>query len=148
MIALGVPRNGNVPANADSTYFDLGLCGPLRLDLASRPEYCGLFKTPTLRNVARRSVFFHNGVFTRLDDVLRFYAQRDVHPERFYPRDARGVVKKFNDLPVRYQSNVNVDPPFDRHPGMQPAFNDEDAADIIAFLRTLNDGYRSPSPRR
>ena len=29
-IALGLPRNAAIPANADSGYFDLGLCGPLR----------------------------------------------------------------------------------------------------------------------
>jgi len=27
-------------------------------------KYCGLFKTPTLRNVATRGVFFHNGRFS------------------------------------------------------------------------------------
>lgn len=142
MIALGAPRNMKIPANVDPSYFDLGLCGPLRLDLAAHDEYCGMFKTPTLRNVTRRAVFFHNGVFTRLEDVLRFYAQRDVDPERFYPRDVRGVVKKFDDLPLRYQANVDVEPPFDRRPGMSPAFSDEEAADIIVFLRTLEDGYQ------
>ena len=62
-VALGVPRNPRIAANTDSMYFDLGLCGPLRTDLATRAEYCGLFKTPTLRNVALRRVFFHNGAF-------------------------------------------------------------------------------------
>ena len=96
----------------------------------------------SLRNVSRRSVFFHNGVFTRLEDVLRFYAQRDVHPDRFYPRDAMGRVDKFDDLPAAYRANVTVVPPFDRHVGEPPAFSDAEAADIIAFLRTLDDGYR------
>lgn len=146
--ALGVPRNPKIPANADPSYFDLGVCGPFREDLAARAEYCGFFKTPTLRNVARRSVFFHNGVFTRLEDVLRFYAQRSARPERFYPRDASGRLDEFDDLPRRYRSNVNGDPPFDRRPGDEPAFSDEEAADIIAFLRTLDDGYRVPSAAR
>jgi cytochrome c peroxidase len=143
LIALGVPRNRRIPANADTTYFDLGLCGPVRTDLSAHAEYCGAFKTPTLRNVARRSVFFHNGVFTSLEEVLRFYAQRDVHPERFYGRDALGRARKFDDLPRVYWANVNVDPPFDRRPGDSPAFSDAEAADVIAFLRTLDDGYRS-----
>ena len=47
-----------IPANADPRYYDLGLCGPLRKDLAGRAEYCGLFRTPTLRNVARKRVVF------------------------------------------------------------------------------------------
>jgi cytochrome c peroxidase len=46
LIALGVPRNRSLPANADPAFFDLGLCGPLRTDLKDHPGYCGLFKTP------------------------------------------------------------------------------------------------------
>jgi len=56
--AIGVPRNSSIPANADPQYYDLGLCGPLRMDLKERHEYCGLFRTPSLRNVAMRPVFF------------------------------------------------------------------------------------------
>ncbi len=33
----------------------------------------GAFKTPSLRNVARRARFMHNGVFTTLADVMRHY---------------------------------------------------------------------------
>jgi cytochrome c peroxidase len=146
-VALGVPRNPMIPANANARYFDLGLCGPLRADLASHKEYCGLFKTPSLRNVSRRAVFFHNGVFTKLEDVLRFYAQRDVHPERFYPTDALGRVNEFNDLPPDHRGNVTVDPPFGGRRGAKPRFSDAEAADIIAFLRTLDDGYQ-PTRRR
>jgi cytochrome c peroxidase len=29
-----------------------------------------------------------------------------------------------------------------RHPGDAPAMTDQDEADIIAFLKTLNDGYK------
>src|SRR5262249_31095705 len=56
MIAIGVPRNMAIPANADLNYYDLGLCGPQRTDFTDRPEYCGLFRTPSLRNVATRTV--------------------------------------------------------------------------------------------
>jgi cytochrome c peroxidase len=61
LIALGVPRNGDIPANTNAHYFDLGACGPLRTDLAGHGDYCGRFITPTLRNVALRRTFFHNG---------------------------------------------------------------------------------------
>jgi cytochrome c peroxidase len=144
-VALGVPRNPGIPANQDGRYFDLGLCGPYRSDLNEHKEYCGMFKTPTLRNVSRRSVFFHNGMFTRLEDVLRFYAQRDVNAGQFYPRDPFGQVDKFNDLPRAYWPNVNVDPPFGGHNGDAPAFSDAEAADIIVFLRALDDGYPAPA---
>jgi len=39
---LGVPRNPEILRNADSTYFDLGLCQ--RADLAPRGDLCGAFK--------------------------------------------------------------------------------------------------------
>jgi cytochrome c peroxidase len=141
--ALGVPRNPEIAANKDPAYFDLGLCGPLRTDFTGRAEYCGLFRTPTLRNVALRQSFFHNGVMHSLKEVLDFYVERDTDPGKYYYPTADGTVTKFDDLPARYRANVNVEPPFDRHPGDVPALTEQDRADIIAFLQTLNDRYRT-----
>jgi cytochrome c peroxidase len=140
-IAIGVPRNASIPANANPAFRDLGLCGPLRTDLSQHTEYCGLFKTPSLRNVAQRGAFFHNGVYHRLEDVLKFYAKRDTHPSAFYPRDRQGRVQLFDDLPEAYRANLNVDVPLDRKRGEKPALTDAEIADVIAFLKTLSDGY-------
>jgi cytochrome c peroxidase len=138
--ALGVPRNDALVANKDPAYFDLGLCGPYRHDLKRARQYCGMFLTPTLRNAATRHVFFHNGVYRTLDQVLDFYDFRDTEPGKVYPRGAGGKVVKYNDLPARYDANIDVtDPPFDRHAGDTPAMTDRDKADIIAFLKTLTD---------
>ena len=139
--AVGAPRNLALPANADRGYYDLGLCGPLRADLADRREYCGLFRTPSLRNVATRRVFFHNGVFHRLEDVVRFYAERDTRPQKWYPRGADGAILKFDDLPAQYRANVEALAPFDRRIGDQPALSEADIKDVVAFLNTLTDGY-------
>jgi len=139
--ALGVPRNMDIPANTDPAFYDLGLCGPLRTDLRGHPEYCGMFKTPTLRNVASRHSFFHNGVFHTLKEVFGFYAERDTNAEKWYRRNQDGTVRKFDDLPARYHANVNIEPPFDRHAGDEPVLSAQDIDDIIAFLQTLNDGY-------
>ena len=112
--AVGAPRNSAIPANADSRYYDLGLCGPLRSDLADKKEYCGLFRTPSLRNAATRRVFFHNGVFHRLEDVVRFYAERDTQPQKWYSRRADGTAAKFDDLPAQYHTfldSVSADTP-------------------------------------
>ena len=143
LIAVGVPRNLAIPANADPTFFDLGLCGPVRTDLSDHPDYCGLFKAPSLRNVAVRRSFFHNGVFHSLRDAVAFYATRDTDPGRWYPTDAAGQVRKFDDLPAAYHENINFEPPFDRHAGNAPALTDDDVDDIVTFLRTLTDGYRT-----
>jgi cytochrome c peroxidase len=140
--ALGVPRNAAIPANHDAAYYDLGLCGPYRADLHDQTQYCGMFLTPSLRNTATRKVFFHNGRFHSLDEVLDWYVNRDVAPERFYPRDAKGAVVKYDDLPPQYRANVDTaDAPFDRKPGDAPALNREEMHDVIALLGTLNDGY-------
>jgi cytochrome c peroxidase len=141
--ALGAPRNAALTDNKDSRYFDLGVCGPIRTDIADQTQYCGMFVTPTLRNTAMRRAFLHNGVFHTLEEVLDFYNFRDTNPEKIYPRAADGTVQKFNDIPVQYQANVDVsDPPFNRHLGETPAMTAQDEADIIAFLKTLNDGYK------
>ena len=141
---LGLPRNTRIPATADPAYFDLGLCGPDRTDLAGQRALCGAFKVPTLRNVATRLVFFHNGVFDSLVDALRFYVRRDTHPEEWYPRDARGKVQKFNDLPAAYRANVNTrEAPYDRKRGMAPALTPGEIDDVVKFLATLTDGYQA-----
>ncbi len=141
MVALGVPRNREIHANKDPHWFDLGLCGPIRTDFRGRDEYCGRFRTPSLRNVATRQVFFHNGVVHSLKDAVEFYAQRDTNPEKWYPRDATGKVMKFDDLPTQYQRNVETGSPFGRSPGATPALSEEEVADIVTFLGTLTDGF-------
>ena len=86
----------------------MGLCGPLRADQAKESKYCGLFKTPTLRNVATRRVFFHNGRFHTLREALRFYVRRDTDPQLWYPVSPSGAVNKFDDLPQSLRSNIDV----------------------------------------
>jgi cytochrome c peroxidase len=154
--AIGAPRNdtqipGNpdpIPSNAAASYVDMGLCGPLNnlhtpgtASSGAGPDaitgvnvpdpYCGRFKVPTLRNVATRSVFFHNGVFHSLVQVLNFYNTRDTNPEYWYPStggnpgqpvqnpsyalfptSASGATaQSFNDLPAAYQGNIDEELP-------------------------------------
>lgn len=147
MIAIGVPRNRALAANADPAFHDLGLCGPLRTDLADRPEYCGLFRTPTLRNVAVKQAFFHNGVFHSLDEAVRFYAQRDTAPARWYGHGADGKVQPYDDLPSKYHHNVNVEAPFGQRPGAKPALTEAEIRDVVAFLGTLTDADAAAAGR-
>lgn len=146
--ALGLPRNAAIPANRDSRYYDLGLCGPYRQDLKAQVQYCGMFITPSLRNVPTRKAFFHNGVYHTLEEVLNFYDLRDTAPQQIYPADSAGKTEKFNDIPQQQRANVDVtDPPFNRKPGETPAMSIQDMRDVIAFLHTLDDGYMPPAPR-
>jgi cytochrome c peroxidase len=139
---LGVPRNAAIAANAHPGFHDLGLCGGTRTDLASRMELCGAFKVPSLRNVALRKHFFHNGVFDSLEQVIRFYVQRDTHPQLWYPADATGQVTPYDDLPASVRKNVNTtEVPYNRRPGQAPALTEAEVQDVASFLRTLTDGY-------
>lgn len=140
---LGLPRNtGNPfyemdevllddgrPINAaGDDWIDRGLAEFLetRSEWADRAaENLGKFRTPTLRNVDRRptpdfpKVYMHNGVLTSLEEVVHFYNTRDVGawPE---PEVA-----------------VHVDTV---HSGNLGLTSEEEAA-IVAFLRTLSDGW-------
>lgn len=140
--SLGVPRNTAVAANADPGFFDMGLCGPSRTDLAARRDLCGAFKVPSLRNVGLRRHFFHNGRFDSLEQVIRFYVTRDTNPELWYPPESLADPLPYNDLPVDLRGNVNVtEVPYNRRPGQAPALTANEIDDLAAFLRTLSDGY-------
>ncbi len=143
--SLGVPRNPAIPANADPTTFDLGLCKrpgiaaflPKDVKLES---LCGQFKVPTLRNVAIAGPYYHNGYFNSLRDAVAFYATRDTDPKRWYPKLKTGEADKFDDLPAGYKDNVNTEEvPYDRRPGQKPRLSDQDVDALVAFLRTLTD---------
>lgn len=143
---LGVPRNPEIPANRNPEFFDLGLCGPLRKDHADNAAYCGMFKTPSLRNVATRGAYFHNGRFHTLREALEFYSRRDTNPEGFYPSARNGKIEKFNDLPARYRGNVDtVDLPLTRHRSDPPVWSQAEISDVIAFLKTLTDADALPA---
>lgn len=138
---LGVPRNYAIAATANPDYFDLGLCGPDRQDLADRSDLCGAFKVPSLRNVAITAPYFHNGKFNSLRELVSFYVRRDTNPEEWYPSGANGV-EKFNDLPPQYRQNVNTsEAPYNRQLGAQPALDSAEIDAVVAFLNTLTDGY-------
>lgn len=102
-----------------------------------------MFKTPTLRNVALSVSFFHNGRFHTPKDALRFCAGRDTHAHRWYPRAADGSVVKFDDLPPSLRSNVDtITPSLNRRRGQRPVWTDAEIDDVVAFLKTLTDGFR------
>jgi cytochrome c peroxidase len=119
---LGTPKNPENPFyflpaefNPDGVdWVDLGL-GPVVGD----PELDGYFRVPTLRNVAITPPYMHNGVFHTLYQSVSFYNSRDVAP-----------------WPVpEVATNVNRDEMGDL--GLTP----QEMESIVAFMRTLTDGY-------
>ncbi|CAN5429006.1 hypothetical protein BH10PSE18_BH10PSE18_46580 [soil metagenome] len=165
-----MPRNRKIAANDDAAYFDLGLCGPARDDHppAAGNTFCGMFKAPTLRNVATRKSFFHNGAMHSLEQVIRFYNTRDTMPEIWYPtvggkpkatpdpgfpsyglittQYVGGKVQKFDDLPHGFVGNIDTQMPQDGRPAhSKPPMSEKDIADLACFLNTLTDGYKPPA---
>lgn len=144
--ALGAPRNSELPATSKADYNDLGLCETLRLDKSfeSPDRYCGFFRVPTLRNIELTAPYMHNGVFKTLREAVAFYATRDTNPEDWYPD---GV--KFNDLPESMRGNVDTTKrPYHRKKGKRPALKETEIDDIVAFLKTLTDGYQPAGKSR
>lgn len=160
---IGVPRNWKLASNDDSTtlsyvpangaalggdyrYYDMGLCGPLRDTYSMLTQFCGVFKVPTLRNVAIKQHYFHNGVFDNLGDLVSWYITRDTNPKHWYVK-ADGVTPDiaYNDLPPVYDANVNVaEVPY--NPGVAPSLTTTEMNQIVNFLCTLTDGYDASNP--
>jgi len=126
---LGVPKNPENPVYKEKPDFiDLGLGGYLKSTGIPESVYSkemGKHKVPTLRNVDKRpgpgfpKDYMHNGVFKSLKDVVHFYNTRDVGA---WPEPEVGI-------------NINKDELGNL--GLTDA--EEDA--IIAFMKTLSDGY-------
>jgi len=132
---IGVPANPKNPARlADPTYRDLGVGG-----FQGQPEHYGREKVPTLRNLDKRGFatgvksYMHNGVFKSLEQVVHFYNTRDVLPAC---KDVVHPQFGVNCWPEpEVLDNVNRDEL--GHQGMTAA----EEADLVAFLKTLSDGY-------
>jgi cytochrome c peroxidase len=137
---LGTPANPDNPARvADADFVDLGLGGAG--GAAPGPAQWGRVRTPTLRNVDRRpspsavKPLMHNGVFLTLKEVVRFYNTRDVLP--VCPEGtARTAWGASCWPPAAVPQNINTTDMGNL--GLNSM--QEDA--IVAFLRTLNDGFR------
>jgi cytochrome c peroxidase len=171
----------DVPADAEYAYYDMGLCGPFapavgdtgaRPNLSATTSLCGIFKVPTLRNIAVTSPYFHNGAFSTLHQVVQWYVTRDINNNTgnnpnpvaagpggnpyvavgtFYTT-AQGApdLYEYNDLPLEYDANVNIvevpytPPTFGG--GQAPTLTASEIDDVVAFLCTLTDGFDPANP--
>jgi cytochrome c peroxidase len=134
--AVAVPRNRRLLATRQAGTFDFGLCERKDKRLPSSDEkWCSSFRTPSLRNVAVREAFMHNGAFATLREAVSFYATRATDPMRWYKS---GI--KFDDMPAKLRGQVNINSiPYNRRPGDVPPLDDGEIDAIVAFLRTLTD---------
>ena len=153
---LGVPRNPANPwyqmppeFNPDGMdWIDKGLGGFLasRLDFQQfAPENYGKQKVPTLRNVDKRpspvfvKAYAHNGYFKTLKQIVHFYSTRDVKPtcpdpfttvEDALAQDCWPAPEVPVNVNTKELGNLNL--------------TDAQQDAIVAFMRTLSDGYVVP----
>jgi cytochrome c peroxidase len=126
---LGIPKNWESPfltlpesLNPDgAAYIDHGLAADLPGGVEANPQFDGMFKTPSLRNVAHTAPYGHNGVFKTLKEIVHFYNTRDV-PGAGWPAP---------EVPYNIETELMGDL------GLTPTEENQ----IIAFLLTLSDGW-------
>jgi cytochrome c peroxidase len=80
------------------------------------PRTIGLFKTPTLRDLAHSDPYLHTGTMNTIEGVLRFY-------QKFAAKARRGQIR-------------NPDPEL-----RNIFLSDTDVAPLAAFIRSLNEDY-------
>lgn len=120
---LGLPKNPDNPHyRVSAPYFlltsdsiDLGL-GPI----VGSEEENGKFRVPSLRNIELTAPYGHNGYFKTLEEIVHFYNVRDAGNE--FP-------------PAEYPATVNRDELGNLK------LTAEEEADVVAFMKTLTDGY-------
>lgn len=110
---IGLPKN---PLQAGNP-IDSGLA---KFEM-NNPKEVGRFKAPTLRNVEITAPYMHSGLFNTLEEVLKFYNERDINPAFAHPE----VTSTMNTTDL---GNLGLTP--------------QDIDDIVAFLKTLTDGYK------
>lgn len=150
---LGIPRNPENPFYTQPAFnplgdrwIDLGLGEFLatRLDYQQfAAENYGKQKVPTLRNVDRRpypgfvKAYGHNGYFKTLKGVVHFYNTRDVKPVCIDPFTTAADALAQDCWPApEVPANVNR-----KELGNLHLTDDQEDA-IVAFLKTLSDGYQ------
>jgi len=155
--------NIGVPPNPDNPFYarkEFNRAGDKWVDrglgefLAGRKDYQGLardnygkHKVPTLRNVDKRpgagfvKAYAHNGYFKSLKAMVHFYNTRDVKPACAAPFTTEKDAMAQNCWPApEVTANLNK-----AEMGNLHLTNDEEDA-IVAFLKTLTDGYRAEAP--
>lgn len=130
---IGVPANPALRAAlAKPDFVDRGLRDN---PAAAKPAYRGLFKTPTLRNVAVTGPYMHNGVFRDLETVVRFYNHFNsktetagINPETGQPWGPPEVPENLSMTELE----------------SGPALDTRRIKALVAFLKTLTDRRYEP----
>lgn len=137
---LGVPKNPDNPFYALPS--KLNPDGPAFVDQGLGKQVGkfwedGKLKVPTLRNIAVTAPYMHNGYFSTLRSVVDFYNTRDVRPTCWNELVTEAEAERLGCWPApEVKQNVNGDELGDL------GLSDREVDDLVAFLKTLTDGYQ------
>jgi len=160
---IGVPKNLSIPLLYETTpdrygyvanpkglrYVDTGVADFLDGKKGKNPSaewathaanFVGKFQTPTLRNVDLRpypgfvKAYSHNGYFKSLKEIVHFYNTRDKFPH-CAPGSPGEKVTCWPPPEVKQNLNMQIG---------NLGLTDREENQIVAFLKTLSDGYVPP----
>jgi cytochrome c peroxidase len=107
------------------------------------PQFEGKFQTSTARDAAKVpypgfvKAYMHNGYLTSLKEVVHFYNTRDVYPYNVLSGNCpKGTVEKVTCWPMP------EDPNNENTTIGKLGLSSQEEDDIVAFLKTLVDGYK------
>lgn len=130
---IGVPANPTLDAASGGPLADRGLAA--NPAIADKASVAGMFRVPSLRNVAVTGPYMHNGVFGDLRTVIAFYnkynsklEKRQINPETGQRWGAPEV-----------DANLST-----KELETGPALNDKRIDALVAFLKTLTDRRYEP----
>lgn len=132
---IGTPENHDLRAinGVAPGTVDAGLAG--NANAGSDQSMLGMFRTPTLRNVAVTGPYMHNGVFADLRTVVLFYNRYNTTSEERLINPETG--EPFGPAPVPGTLSVE-------ELTHGPALDDRRIDAIVAFLKTLTDARYEP----
>ncbi|WP_406644444.1 cytochrome c peroxidase [Aliisedimentitalea scapharcae] len=131
---IGVPENRRARAvnGVATSKVDLGL---LENPDVRSGRAAGLFKTPSLRNVAVTAPYMHNGVFEDLRTVVLFYNKYNTVAQARQINPETGTPWRMPEVP----HTLSV-----KELTHGPALEDDRIDALVAFLKTLTDARYEP----
>jgi cytochrome c peroxidase len=149
---LGIPPNFQI-ASFDPANPDVGLAEHTAPSAPEASAHAGAFRTPTLRNVDRRSrstftkAYMHNGYFKSLEDVVHFYntATLKLDPVRCPPGTTAAQARKRDCWPAPEVNNGLQASNFGLLGNLGLTESEERA--IVVYLQTLTDTQVVKKPR-
>ncbi|MSR56989.1 MAG: cytochrome-c peroxidase [Planctomycetaceae bacterium] len=105
-----------------------------RFAVSGDEAHRGFFKTPTLREVARRSPYMHNGSLATLEAVVARYNEGGVDTH-YWPPNRRPLLEQLMALPSKQREHYLKNAAPQLRAGFPLFLTPEEQQDLVTFLR-------------